>query len=189
MQGHGRPGPPLYMSVRSFITDAHHNRLLAVPAFLYAVNNSLKFSMQLFFKPTTTKMLGNLKVRAGGGGKLHHRWPALVILCLVILCGVPSAPNPLLRKMYYIVYTILYQITVAVGHWYVQRDEHVWRDHCVPMHAHAQIFTIAILMKLVMKRTFNVIQVGLLPLLLLLLPSPLASCAVEQLSMRPCDLT
>ena len=29
---------------------------------LYAVNNYLKFAMQLFFKPTTTKMLGNLKV-------------------------------------------------------------------------------------------------------------------------------
>jgi hypothetical protein len=26
------------------------------------VNNNLKFAMQLFFKPTTTKMLGNLKV-------------------------------------------------------------------------------------------------------------------------------
>lgn len=43
MQGTGRPGPPMFLSVRSFIYDAHHTRLLAVPAALYAVNNSLKF--------------------------------------------------------------------------------------------------------------------------------------------------
>ena len=49
---------------RSCATRAH-NRLLAVPAALYAVNNYLKFAMQLYFKPTTAKMLGNLKVRAG----------------------------------------------------------------------------------------------------------------------------
>lgn len=60
--GTGRPGVPMYRSVRSFIIDAHHNRLLAVPALLYAINNYLKFSMQLFFRPTTTKMLGNLKI-------------------------------------------------------------------------------------------------------------------------------
>jgi hypothetical protein len=33
-----------------------------VPAALYAVNNYLKFAMQLYFRPTTTKMLGNLKI-------------------------------------------------------------------------------------------------------------------------------
>ena len=42
--------------------DASHNRLLAVPALLYAVNNYLKFVMQLYFKPTTAKMLGNSKI-------------------------------------------------------------------------------------------------------------------------------
>ena len=42
--------------------DAQHNKLLAIPAALYAVNNYLKFAMQLYFKPTTAKMLGNLKV-------------------------------------------------------------------------------------------------------------------------------
>ena len=42
--------------------DARHNQLLAIPAALYAVNNYLKFAMQLYFKPTTAKMLGNLKV-------------------------------------------------------------------------------------------------------------------------------
>jgi drug/metabolite transporter (DMT)-like permease len=60
--GSGRPGPPLYRSGRAFAADARHNWLLAVPAFLYAVNNYLKFAMQLHFRPTTTKMLGNLKV-------------------------------------------------------------------------------------------------------------------------------
>jgi hypothetical protein len=44
------------------VRDARHNQLLAVPAGLYAINNYLKFAMQLFFKPTTAKMLGNLKV-------------------------------------------------------------------------------------------------------------------------------
>ena len=61
-QGTGRPGPPLYRSIRAFVRDARHNQLLAVPAGLYAVNNYLKFAMQLYFKPTTAKMLGNLKV-------------------------------------------------------------------------------------------------------------------------------
>ena len=36
--------------------------MLAVPALLYAINNYLKFVMQLYFKPATVKMLGNLKV-------------------------------------------------------------------------------------------------------------------------------
>lgn len=60
--GTGRPGPPMYRSWRAFVRDAHHNRLLVIPAALYAVNNYLKFAMQLFFKPTTAKMLGNLKI-------------------------------------------------------------------------------------------------------------------------------
>lgn len=64
LQGTGRPGPPMYRSARSFVRDASHNRLLAVPAVLYAVNNYLKFGMQLYFKPTTAKMLSNMKVRA-----------------------------------------------------------------------------------------------------------------------------
>ena len=53
MQGTGRPGVPMYRSLRSFLRDAHHNRLLAVPASLYAVNNYLKFAMQLYFKPVS----------------------------------------------------------------------------------------------------------------------------------------
>ncbi|MEW5318972.1 MAG: hypothetical protein WDW38_010150 [Sanguina aurantia] len=61
-RGTGRPGVPMYRSLRSFVSDAHHNRLLATPAGLYAINNHLKFAMQLFFRPTTTKMLGNLKI-------------------------------------------------------------------------------------------------------------------------------
>ena len=52
----------MYLSIDSFMADAHHNKLLLVPAGLYALNNYLKFIMQLYFKPTTTKMLGNLKV-------------------------------------------------------------------------------------------------------------------------------
>ncbi|KAL9388979.1 hypothetical protein Peur_017584 [Populus x canadensis] len=41
---------------------ARNNMLLAVPAFLYAINNYLKFTMQLYFNPATVKMLSNLKV-------------------------------------------------------------------------------------------------------------------------------
>lgn len=50
--------------MRIFLRQCHHNRLLAVPAGLYSVNNYLKFAMQLYFKPTTAKMLSNLKVSA-----------------------------------------------------------------------------------------------------------------------------
>lgn len=60
--GTGRAGKPMYLSMRSFMKDARHNQLLAVPAGLYAINNSLKFAMQLYFKPTTAKMLSNLKI-------------------------------------------------------------------------------------------------------------------------------
>lgn len=37
VQGTGRPGPPMYRSWRAFLRDAHHNRLLLIPAVLYAV--------------------------------------------------------------------------------------------------------------------------------------------------------
>jgi UDP-galactose transporter len=62
LYGTGRPGAPLYRSLTSFARDAAHNKLLAIPAFLYAVNNYLKFAIQLYFKPTTAKMLSNLKI-------------------------------------------------------------------------------------------------------------------------------
>jgi hypothetical protein len=86
--GTGRPGPPLYRSIRSFAADASHNRLLAVPAALYAVNNYLKFVMQLYFKPTTAKMLSNLKVIViallmKSVMRRHfsvHQWEALFLL-------------------------------------------------------------------------------------------------------------
>lgn len=42
--------------------DARKNWLLAVPALFYAINNYLKFVMQLYFRPATVKMLSNLKV-------------------------------------------------------------------------------------------------------------------------------
>jgi hypothetical protein len=86
--GSGRPGPPLYASAAAFVREARHNRLLAVPALLYAINNYLKFAMQLYFKPTTAKMLSNLKiiVVAGLMGSVLRRrfsvvqWEALVLL-------------------------------------------------------------------------------------------------------------
>ncbi|KAJ6793033.1 CMP-sialic acid transporter 4-like isoform X1 [Iris pallida] len=50
------------LSFHTFKQAARNNVLLAVPAFLYAINNYLKFIMQLYFNPATVKMLSNLKV-------------------------------------------------------------------------------------------------------------------------------
>lgn len=50
------------LSISTFVQAARNNVLLAVPALLYAVNNYLKFIMQLYFNPATVKMLSNLKV-------------------------------------------------------------------------------------------------------------------------------
>ncbi|GAB2233301.1 hypothetical protein Droror1_Dr00002521 [Drosera rotundifolia] len=50
------------LSVSTFMQAARSNVLLAVPALLYAINNYLKFIMQLYFNPATVKMLSNLKV-------------------------------------------------------------------------------------------------------------------------------
>ncbi|CAM0945338.1 unnamed protein product [Alopecurus aequalis] len=56
----------------TFIQAARNNVLLAVPALLYAINNYLKFIMQLYFNPSTVKMLSNLK------------WEALALLLIGI---------------------------------------------------------------------------------------------------------
>ncbi|XP_020590917.1 CMP-sialic acid transporter 4-like isoform X2 [Phalaenopsis equestris] len=50
------------LSVSTFVQAARDNILLAIPALLYAINNYLKFIMQLYFNPATVKMLSNLKV-------------------------------------------------------------------------------------------------------------------------------
>ncbi|KAM0851376.1 hypothetical protein ACQ4PT_052445 [Festuca glaucescens] len=60
------------LTVSTFVQAARNNVLLAVPAFLYAINNYLKFTMQLYFNPATVKMLGNLK------------WEALALLLIGI---------------------------------------------------------------------------------------------------------
>ncbi|KAG1327580.1 putative CMP-sialic acid transporter 5 [Cocos nucifera] len=51
---------------------SRNNVLLAIPALLYAINNYLKFIMQLYFNPATVKMLSNLK------------WEALALLLIGI---------------------------------------------------------------------------------------------------------
>ncbi|KAL0392495.1 UNVERIFIED_CONTAM: CMP-sialic acid transporter 3 [Sesamum radiatum] len=53
------------LSISTFIQAARNNVLLAVPALLYAINNYLKFIMQLYFNPATVKMLSNLKKTKG----------------------------------------------------------------------------------------------------------------------------
>ncbi|CAI5463433.1 unnamed protein product [Closterium sp. Yama58-4] len=57
-----RPSVKAAFTPRAIWKSAKANVLLAVPALLYAMNNYLKFVMQLYFKPTTVKMLGNLKI-------------------------------------------------------------------------------------------------------------------------------
>ncbi|KAK1318507.1 CMP-sialic acid transporter 2 [Acorus calamus] len=60
------------LSISTFVQAARNNVLLAVPALLYAINNYLKFIMQLYFNPATVKMLSNLK------------WEALALLLIGI---------------------------------------------------------------------------------------------------------
>ncbi|KAM0946544.1 putative nucleotide-sugar transporter [Dioscorea sansibarensis] len=55
-------GEKSLLSLSTFVQAARNNVLLAVPALLYAINNYLKFIMQLYFNPATVKMLSNLKV-------------------------------------------------------------------------------------------------------------------------------
>eukprot|EP00249_Psilotum_nudum_P021769 c28237_g1_i1 orf=601-1830(+) len=57
-----RQGEKSVLSPLIILQAARANYLLAVPAFLYAINNYLKFVMQLYFNPATAKMLSNLKV-------------------------------------------------------------------------------------------------------------------------------
>lgn len=59
---HQKVGEKPLLSVSTFVQAARNNVLLAIPAFLYAINNYLKFIMQLYFNPATVKMLSNLKV-------------------------------------------------------------------------------------------------------------------------------
>ncbi|WOH12491.1 hypothetical protein DCAR_0831995 [Daucus carota subsp. sativus] len=59
---HQKVGEKPLLSISTFMQAARSNMLLAVPAFLYAINNYLKFTMQLYFNPATVKMLSNLKV-------------------------------------------------------------------------------------------------------------------------------
>ncbi|KAG2309543.1 hypothetical protein Bca52824_029291 [Brassica carinata] len=59
---HQKVGEKPLLSPSTFVQAARNNVLLAVPAGLYAINNYLKFTMQLYFNPATVKMLSNLKV-------------------------------------------------------------------------------------------------------------------------------
>ncbi|GMY18718.1 CMP-sialic acid transporter 3-like isoform X2 [Fagus crenata] len=59
---HKKVGEKSILSMSTFVQAARNNVLLAVPALLYAINNYLKFNMQLYFNPATVKMLSNMKV-------------------------------------------------------------------------------------------------------------------------------
>ena len=66
------------------------NSMLVIPAILYAINNYLKFIMQLYFEPTTVKMIHNLKVFfiailsivLLGRSYSVYQWEALMLLVL-----------------------------------------------------------------------------------------------------------
>ncbi|XP_066343143.1 CMP-sialic acid transporter 4-like [Miscanthus floridulus] len=93
------------LSLSTFVQAARNNVLLAVPALLYAINNYLKFIMQLYFNPSTVKMLSNLKVLVIAVLlKIIMRrkfsiiqWEALALLLIGIsvnqLCSIPEGTN------------------------------------------------------------------------------------------------
>ena len=144
-QGTGRPGPPLYRSIGAFIRDARHNQLLAVPAGLYAVNNYLKFAMQLYFKPTTAKMLGNLKV----------------CLSLTLLIPQQSQCSHASLRTHLHACTSVCVTTETSCRTQMPPDKpkinEFVRNYSCAMHL-LQILVIAVLMKWVLKRTFSVFQ-------------------------------
>ncbi|CAL5417020.1 unnamed protein product [Camellia sinensis] len=82
------------LTVSIFVQAARNNALLAVPALLYAINNYLKFIMQLYFNPATVKMLSNLKQGLGNccfaednneASVFHNSgWEALALLLIGI---------------------------------------------------------------------------------------------------------
>lgn len=90
------------LTVRGFLSAAHKNRLLMVPALLYSTNNYLKFAMQLYFAPATVKMLSNLKVvsialllKAVMNRKFTVlQWEALFLLLLGITVNQLSCHQP-----------------------------------------------------------------------------------------------
>ncbi|AQK98944.1 CMP-sialic acid transporter 3 [Zea mays] len=93
---------PLF-TVSIFMQAARNNVLLSVPAFLYAINNYLKFIMQLYFNPASVKMLSNLK------------WEALALLLIGIsvnqlkslpegssVLGLPVAAGAYLYTLFFV---------------------------------------------------------------------------------------
>eukprot|EP00850_Spirogloea_muscicola_P020954 SM000232S07924 [mRNA] locus=s232:50599:54799:- [translate_table: standard] len=102
-----KPGDKRHFEVPAVIKAAKENSLLAVPSILYAINNYLKFIMQLYFKPATVKMLSNLKVlmiaillRVVMKRRFTAmQWEALVLLLIGISvnqmpCGPASTLSP-----------------------------------------------------------------------------------------------
>ncbi|KAF3652480.1 CMP-sialic acid transporter 2 [Capsicum annuum] len=71
-----KAGEKSLLSFSTLIQAARNNVLLAVPALLYAINNYLKFIMQLYFNPATVKMLSNLKLVEMGSpfSSWLYRW-------------------------------------------------------------------------------------------------------------------
>lgn len=107
-----RPTDKSRLSLPAVLRAGRANILLAVPSFLYAINNYLKFIMQLYFKPATVKMLSNLKVLVIAVllkiiMKRHFstlQWEALCLLLIGISvnqlpCGRDAGPAPPLASL------------------------------------------------------------------------------------------
>ena len=144
-QGTGRPGRPMYLNLRSFIADAMHNKLLAVPALFYAINNSLKFSMQVCacvcVRTWTWGWMGSwghrfLREGTAWSGSLTEKW-------LAPGCGWQGAHTR--------THTSLHMCICVV--------QLFFHPTTTKMLGNLKIFTIALLMRMIMKRRFNVIQV------------------------------
>ncbi|URE16775.1 hypothetical protein MUK42_17747 [Musa troglodytarum] len=85
------------LSISTFVQAFRNNVLLSIPALLYAINNYLKFIMQLYFNPATVKMLSNLKVWTT---TVYMKfWEALALLLIGIsvnqLKSLPEDTNAL----------------------------------------------------------------------------------------------
>ncbi|THU69867.1 hypothetical protein C4D60_Mb08t18940 [Musa balbisiana] len=117
---HQKVGEKPLLSVSTFVQAARNNVLLAVPALLYAINNYLKFIMQLYFNPATVKMLSNLKLYFN---------PATVKM----LSNLKLYFNPATVKML----------------------------------SNLKVLVIAVLLKIIMRRRFSIIQWEALALLLI----------------------
>ncbi|KAF8393909.1 hypothetical protein HHK36_020109 [Tetracentron sinense] len=179
---HQKVGEKPLLSVSTFVQAARNNVLLAVPALLYAINNYLKFTMQLYFNPATVKMLSNLKVLVIAVLlKIIMRrrfsiiqWEALALLLIGISVnqmrslpeGTSALGLPIATGAY--MYTLIFDLNVQVT---VPSLASVFNEYALKSQfetsIYLQVLVIAVLLKIIMRRRFSIIQWEALALLLI----------------------